>query len=194
VTNLNQQKVEQGRLTGIAPETTAEELRADLEIKRREFQRRNSEGQALLRIQSKLQKLIDERGIEDPMQGLAAAVSDHFRKLTDGRYHEVTLEGTAPTRVGGAVDLETEWLSQGTLGSLALATRLALSELYLKDMSGFFLLDDPLTDMDAARRAAAIHAIGDFAEKHQVLFFTCHPAHANELQQLAGAKSLQMSP
>jgi uncharacterized protein YhaN len=87
----------------------------------------------------------------------------------------------------------TNLLSQGTLGSLALATRLALSELYLKDMPGFFLLDDPFTDLDATRRSAAVQSIGAFAKNHQVLFFTCHPDHASELQSLAGAKNLQVT-
>ena len=40
--------------------------------------------------------------------------------------------------------------------------------------------------------AAAIQAIGTFAKHHQVLFFTCHPEHAGELQSLAGAKSMQV--
>jgi len=190
---LKNLKIEQGRLTGSAPPNTAEELRADLEIKQREFERQQADGQALLRIRSKLQSVIADRGTDDPMQGLATAVSNHFSKLTGGRYQEVTLDGTAPTRVGGALTLETPLLSQGTLGSLALATRLALSELYLKDMDGFFLLDDPFTDMDTSRRAAAIQAIGTFAENHQVLFFTCHPDHAGELQSLAGAKTLQLT-
>jgi recombinational DNA repair ATPase RecF len=187
---LKNLKIEQGRLTGAAPDTTAEELSADLEIKQRAFERQQSEGQALLRIKSRLQTVIAERGIDDPMQGLTAAVSTYFSNLTGGRYQEVTMNGTAPTQVGGALTLETTLLSQGTLGSLALATRLALSELYLKDMGGFFLLDDPFTDMDATRRAAAVEAIGSFSQKHQVLFFTCHPEHAGELQDLAGARSL----
>jgi uncharacterized protein YhaN len=187
---LKNLKIEQGRLTGAAPSNTAEELRADLEIKQREFDRQQADGQALLRIQAKLQTVIADRGIDDPMQGLTTAVSNHFRNLTGGRYQEVTLDGTAPTRVVGALTLDTPLLSQGTLGSLALATRLALSELYLKGMDGFFLLDDPFTDMDSTRRGAAIQAIGTFAENHQVLFFTCHPEHAAELQSHAGAKSL----
>jgi exonuclease SbcC len=186
-------KLEQAALTGAAPDTTAEELSADLEIKQREFERQQAEGQALLRIQAKLQTVIADRGIDDPMQGLTTAVSNHFRNLTGGRYQEVTLDGSTPTRVGGALTLDTPLLSQGTLGSLALATRLALSELYLKDMTGFFLLDDPFTDMDTTRRAAAIQAIGTFAENHQVLFFTCHPEHAGELQSLVGAKNLQIT-
>jgi exonuclease SbcC len=183
-------KLDQAALTGAAPDTTAEELTADLEIKQRKFERQQADGQALLRIQSKLKTVIAERGIDDPMQGLTTAVSNHFSNLTGGRYQEVTMNGTAPTQVGGALTLETTLLSQGTLGSLALATRLALSELYLKDMDGFFLLDDPFTDMDTTRRAAAIQAIGTFAAKHQVLFFTCHPDHAGELQDLAGAQRL----
>lgn len=68
-----------------------------------------------------------------------------------------------------------------------------LSELYLKDMAGFSLLDDPFTDMDTTRRAAAIQAIGTFAQNHQVLFFTCHPEHAEELQSIVGAKNLQVT-
>lgn len=47
--------------------------------------------------------------------------------------------------------------------------------------------------MDAARRAAAIQAIGTFAENHQVLFFTCHPDHARELLDCNEAKSLIMN-
>jgi hypothetical protein len=186
-------KLKQATLTGEAPDNTAEELSADLEIKQREFVRQQSEGQALLRIQSKLQTVISERGIDDPMQGLATAVSSHFDKLTAGRYRDVTLDGSTPVSVSGALQLDTALLSQGTLGSLALATRLALSELYLKDMDGFFLLDDPFTDMDTTRRAAAIQAIGTFAENHQVLFFTCHPEHAEELLENVGANSLKVA-
>ncbi|MEY3895905.1 MAG: hypothetical protein RLZZ214_1425 [Verrucomicrobiota bacterium] len=190
---LKDLKIEQGRLTGAAPPHTAEELRADLEIKQRGFERQQADGQALSRIRAKLQAVIADRGNDDPMRGLTAAVSDHFRNLTGGRYQDVTMDNTAPTRVGGALTLETTLLSQGTLGSLALATRLALSELYLKGMDGFFLLDDPFTDMDASRRRAAVKAIGTFAENHQVLFFTCHPEHAGEMQSLAGAKNFQIS-
>ena len=187
---LKELEVEKGRLSGAAPATTSEELRTDLEITEREFERQQAHGQALLRIKERLQSVIAERGIDDPMQGLTTAVSEHFMYLTGGRYQEVTLAGTAPAQVVGTLTLDTNVLSQGTLGSLALATRLALSELYLKDMDGFFLLDDPFTDMDATRRAAAIQAIGTFAKKHQVLFLTCHKEHAQELQHLVGAKDI----
>ena len=57
----------------------------------------------------------------------------------------------------------------------------------------FFFLDDPFTAIDSTRRAAAIRAIGAFEENHQVLFHTCHPDHAGELQELAGAKTLMVT-
>jgi len=88
--------------------------------------------------------------------------------------------------VNGPTSLPTGLLSQGTLGSLALATRLALAELYLKDDKGFLVMDDPFTDMDPARRTAAAKAIGAFAQQRQVLFFTCHPLHAEELKTAIG--------
>ncbi len=84
--------------------------------------------------------------------------------------------------------METGLLSQGTAGSLALATRLALAELYLDGMEGFLVLDDAFTDMDPDRRRAADRSLGAFAEQRQVIFFTCHPDHARELEEHAGAK------
>ena len=124
------------------------------------------------------------------MQGLTDAVSRHFKDLSCGRYEEVRMEGASPVGVRGAIDLDTAILSQGTLGSLALATRLALAELYLDGMNGFLLMDDPFTDMDEARRRAAMQAVGSFAKDHQVLIFTCHPQHAAELVKVAGANEL----
>ncbi|MEN9974880.1 MAG: hypothetical protein RLZZ282_886 [Verrucomicrobiota bacterium] len=188
---LRELKIEQALLTGAAPNHTAEELRADLEVRQRDFDRQQATGQALLRIQAKLLAVTADQGAVNPMLGLATAVSSHFRELTCGRYDAVTLDGVTPVKIGGALTLDTPLLSQGTLGSLALATRLALSELYLNDMGGFFLLDDPFTDMDASRRAAAIHALASFSENHQVLFFTCHPDHARELKNVPNATTLQ---
>jgi uncharacterized protein YhaN len=60
-------------------------------------------------------------------------------------------------------------------------------------MPGFFLLDDPFTDMDTNRRAAAVQTVGAFEKNHQVIFFTCHPDHAGELQMMAGTKNLLVS-
>jgi exonuclease SbcC len=185
---LSELKIEQAKWAGGAPSQTAEELRDQLEAKEREFQRKQAIGHALLRIRAKLQEVVARSSANDPMEGLASAVAGHFKNLTCGRYDGVKLDGPAPTEISGTVVLETGLLSQGTLGSLALATRMALAELYLDGMEGFLVLDDPFTDMDPPRRHAAECCLGEFAKQRQVLFFTCHPDHARELQDFAGAK------
>lgn len=172
-------------------ERTAEDLRVELDIAEREFQRQLDKGAALLRIKAKLVAILAVRGEGDPLQGLTAAISSHFSALTAGRYTAVQLEETAPARVQGAITLDAVILSQGTLGSLALATRLALAELYLASDQGFLMLDDPFIDMDPIRRGAAAVAIGQFAKSRQVLIFTCHPLHREELEKVAGGEPVQ---
>lgn len=53
------------------------------------------------------------------------------------------------------------------------------------------MLDAPFIDMDPARRGAAAKAIGQFAKSRQVLVFTCHPLHRDELKKLAGGELVQ---
>lgn len=185
---LRRLKIQQAELVGAAPKRTAEELREDLEFKEREFQRQVETGQGFLRIRSKLEEIVSQREDDDPMKGLETSVARHFNDLTSGRYESVRLDGATPVEVTGTLVLETAMLSQGTAGSLALATRLALAELYLDDMEGFLVLDDPFTDMDPERRRSAERCLGGFGEKCQVIFFTCHPDHAREVEELAGAK------
>ena len=185
---LSELKIEHAKLEGRAPIQTAEELRDELETKEREFQRKQATGEALLRIRAKLQDVVANIGAGDPMQGLTSKVASHFNNLTCGRYIGVKLDGATAIEVTGKHVLETALLSQGTMGSLALATRLALAELYFENMEGFAILDDPFTDMDPDRRIAAGRCLGEFAKRSQVLFFTCHPEHRRDLEEHAGAK------
>jgi len=190
---LNKLKIQQAELVGAAPKRTAEELGEDLEFKEREFRRGRERGQSLLRIHSKMEGIVAAIEEEDPMKNLEATIARYFNELTSGRYESVRIDGTTPVEVSGELTLEAGILSQGTAGSLALATRLALAELYLGDMDGFLVLDDPFTDMDPDRRRAAGGCLGAFAEKRQVIFFTCHPDHAAEVVEVAGATRPEIS-
>lgn len=49
-------------------------------------------------------------------------------------------------------------------------------------------IEDPMQG-----RATAVQAIGIFAENHQVLFFTCHPEHADQMQSLPRAKNFNLT-
>ncbi len=186
---LEAARQELARLEGGTPTRTAEDLSAELDLKEREFQRRLAEGQALLRIRDTLETVIAQRGNDDPLQGLTDAIAHRFNALTNGRYTGVTLDGLTPAQVTGHATLSSDLLSQGALGSLALAARLALAELYLREDNGFLLLDDPFTDMDPERRSLAMAALVDFAAHHQVILLTCHTGHAEELVHLGAHRA-----
>jgi uncharacterized protein YhaN len=177
-------RIEQATLAGSTPQRTAEELREELETKVKAFERVNEIGSALLRIKAKLDEVLAFRTDDNPMQKVEAAVAARFHDLTCGAYDRIRMDGAAPVEVTGRVTLPTAMLSQGTLGSLALATRLCLAEWYLEGTGGFMVLDDPFTDMDPARRKAAGQSLKDFANFNQVIYFTCHPEHVTELKLL----------
>jgi uncharacterized protein YhaN len=179
--------IELAELSGASPEKTAEDLKEELDLQERSFQKRVNEGLALQRIKTKLETIIANRDEADPMANLESSIADYFSKLTSNRYQNIRLDGSAPVEVIGQHSLETDLLSQGTAGSLALATRLAMAELYLDEMDGFLILDDPFTDMDPGRRKAAHLCLGKFSKNHQVILFTCHPEHADEILKLTSA-------
>ncbi|MCP4097954.1 MAG: AAA family ATPase [Planctomycetaceae bacterium] len=184
--------IELAELSGGSPEKTAEDLKEELDLHERTFQKRVNEGLALQRIKAKLETIVANRDEADPLANLESSIAEYFSKLTSNRYQNIRLDGTAPVEVIGQHSLETSLLSEGTAGSLALATRLAMAELYLDEMDGFLILDDPFTDMDPDRREAAHGCLGKFSENHQVILFTCHPEHAEELLKLTNASRPQM--
>jgi exonuclease SbcC len=69
-------------------------------------------------------------------------------------------------------------LSAGTKDLFALALRLAMADFFLRSKEGFLLLDDPLVDLDPVRRGLAAASLAEFADRQQLVFFTCQPAHA----------------
>ncbi|NDC77315.1 MAG: hypothetical protein EBZ67_05525, partial [Chitinophagia bacterium] len=88
-------------------------------------------------------------------------------------------DGNLPVTIGNdAIRLEADLLSKGMKGSLALAVRLAYAEVYLSDMDGFLMLDDPFTELDPKRRKRAAELLQEMAMGKQVILFTCHPEHA----------------
>jgi len=182
---LGDLRIQQATLAGSTPLLSAEELREELETKVKAFKRVNEIGSALLRIKVKLDEVFALRADDNPMQKVEEAVAARFRDLTCGAYDRIRMDAGAPVEVTGRVTLPTALLSQGTLGSLALATRLCLAEWYLKGMGGFIVLDDPFTDMDPARRKAAGYSLKDFSKSNQVIYFTCHPEHATELKEFS---------
>ena len=182
---------QQQRLVGSAPARTAEELREELDMAERAFSLTIEEGRSYTRILKTLNE-ISHSSESDPLSAYRTRLEEGFAALTQNRYQGMSLDGTLPKQVSGPNgSIDVGWLSHGTHGSLALATRLAMAEAYLDGDEGVIVMDDPLTEMDQGRRASAIEAIVAFGAKHQVVLLSCHDLHVAELSG-AGASILPL--
>lgn len=120
--------------------------------------------------------------------------------LTGGRYRQAALDtGLAPAvtlpetgeavAVGGEADRQEGALSCATREQAFLAARLAVIDMLWPESGPPLLLDDPLVNFDAMRRAAALEAIAATAQRRQVIVFTCsdeYDAVADCVIELAG--------
>ncbi|SVB69318.1 uncharacterized protein METZ01_LOCUS222172, partial [marine metagenome] len=89
--------------------------------------------------------------------------SDQFRvESTNGEYSEGRLSTGGRSLLNLALRLGTI-----TVESERLPVRLPV------------ILDDALANLDADRRRTAFEVLAEFAEEHQVLYFTCHKHHAD---------------
>lgn len=159
-------------------DTDALSLEVQLESLQSKFERKLQEYKALELAERKLIEIIEQNPY-NPFADFEVETANIFASLTGNRYTEILREGEAPVAVKiNNKEIPTDLLSGGTAASLGLAVRLAYAKLYLKDLDGFFVLDDPFTEMDEERRLLATHTLTQFASEKQTFYFTCHPFHA----------------
>ena len=159
-------------------DTDALSLEVQLESLQSKFERKLQEYKALELAERKLIEIIEQNPY-NPFADFEVETANIFASLTGNRYTEILREGEAPVAVKiNNKEIPTDLLSGGTAASLGLAVRLAYAKLYLKDLDGFFVLDDPFTEMDEERRLLATHTLTQFASEKQTFYFTCHPIHA----------------
>ena len=107
------------------------------------------------------------------------AAEGHFDRITGGRYARIVAPpGDASVRVEteGGESLSTDELSRGTGEQLYLALRFGLIEEFARHAEPLpVVMDDILVNFDPERAARSAAAITDLADRHQVLYFTCHP-------------------
>jgi uncharacterized protein YhaN len=110
------------------------------------------------------------------------AAETHFDRITGGRYSRIiTAPGEATVRIesDGGETKATEELSRGTAEQLYLALRFGLIEEFARHAEPLpVVMDDILVNFDPDRAERAAEALHALAERHQVLFFTCHPRTA----------------
>ena len=170
---LRKSQVELGR---DEPEISEQEASDLLEEAERKFEQAKNKLEALLRIQSVFEQLLEQldTGTFDPW---SESMTRYAQSLTSERYQSLDLEEGKTVR-DTDVEVPFNYLSVGTTTALSLALRLSMAKHFLADREGFLLMDDPMVDLDADRQVLAAEAILEFAEKWQVILFTCHPSHA----------------
>ncbi len=117
------------------------------------------------------------------------SAQDIFTRLTGGRYTRLaTPLGRFEPLVSGATSSgkAPERLSRATAEQLFLALRLS----YIENLASAHpslpvLMDDILVNFDDERRRAAASVIAEFADRRQVVFFTCHQATAETFAKAA---------
>jgi len=176
VTNLSQLEVERGMLMGRleGDNFSTEELYEKLQVAEMTYHNHLAHAQALRRIKQVHQNMNINQF--NPFEAVGKRITELVKLLSGQRYSEVDFSREQlPCQIGNENSKwEIDLLSKGMKGSLALAVRLAYAEVYLGNMDGFLMLDDPLTELDSDRRKLAIEELKKFALKKQIIMFTCH--------------------
>ncbi|HET8776427.1 MAG TPA: AAA family ATPase [Candidatus Limnocylindria bacterium] len=195
---------ERDTLTGIgALEDRIRQLEAAEEIgmKRQELAVLEGRASAMARewaVKALALRLLEEtraRYERERQPDVVRAAESHFERITGGRYSRIiTAPGEATVRIeseGGTAKV-TEELSRGTAEQLYLALRFGLIEEFARHAEPLpVVMDDILVNFDPDRADRAADALHALAERHQVLFFTCHPRTA-ELLDPSGASTVSL--
>lgn len=109
-----------------------------------------------------------------PMQDIADSFTRYLGAISGGRVSSAFPETDKLNMNIYSGDRLVDYgkLSEGTKETVSLAFRLAVLD-HLFPEGGVIVLDDPFTDMDAARAEQSCELLKKCAEKHQVIFLTC---------------------
>ena len=114
--------------------------------------------------------------------------------MTEGRYNCLLPSvgddsaGREAIRVvsSSGLEMDASSLSRGSIEQLYLCLRLGLAETFAERAEALpLILDDVLVNFDPGRAASIAEALAATADRHQVLFFTCHPHLVQLVRQVA---------
>ncbi len=170
------------------PEESAEDLGRQAAEARRTLNGLIQRARGLLRVLIAIDQVDQDPAAiyRDLESGFARSLTE----LTGGKYgHTQPLIAPASTKAepaltrNDAVEIPYSLLSAGMKDAVALAYRLTLAGFLLEKKPGFVLVDDPLVNLDPERQKIAAKMVREFAERSQLLFFTCHDSHRVLLSQ-----------
>jgi len=179
ISGLREQKIS---IESQKPDQSSEELKMQLGEAEQNFQRVLLDGKAIAHIKEKAIDLLGKMDIKT-YEGFQDKFVDYFIHMSGKSFSRVEMEQDLPGKLikDDGSELTYNLLSFGTKDTFSLALRLTMAEYFLRDKSGFLVLDDPLVDMDAGRQSLAAEQINQFAKTRQVIFLTCHPQTAEML-------------
>jgi len=179
ISSLREQKI---TIESQKPDQSSEELNMQLGESEQNFQRILLNGKAIAHIKEKAIDLLGKMDIKT-YEGFQKKFVKYFIHMSGNSFSRVEMEHDIPKKLikGDGSELTYNLLSFGTIDTFSLALRLTMAEYFLRNKSGFLILDDPLVDMDLDRQALAAEQIKEFAKHKQVIFLTCHPQTAKML-------------
>lgn len=179
ISSLREQKI---TIENQKPDQSSEELNVQLAESEQNFKRILIEGKAVAHIKEKASDLLGKMDIKT-YEGFQKKFIKYFIHMSGNSFSMVEMEQDLPEKLikHDGSELTYNLLSFGTKDTFSLALRLTMAEYFLRDKSGFLILDDPLVDMDSGRQALAAEQINEFAKHKQVIFLTCHPQTAEML-------------
>jgi len=179
ISSLREQKI---TIESQKPDQSSEELNTQLGESEQNFKRILLNGKAVAHIKEKAIDLLGKMDIKT-YEGFQKKFVKYFIHMSGNSFSRVEMEHDIPKKLikDDGSELTYNLLSFGTIDTFSLALRLTMAEYFLRDKSGFIILDDPLVDMDLGRQALAAEQIKEFAKHKQVIFLTCHPQTAKML-------------
>jgi len=178
------------------------EATAELGDRRQELAQLEGRARAMARewavraLAHRLLSITRARHERERQPGVIRAAEGHFDRITDGRYARIIAppgESTVRVETESGESRGMDELSRGTGEQLYLALRFGLIEEFAGQAEPLpVVMDDILVNFDVERASRAAAAIGGLAERHQVLYFTCHPWTA-ELLDPDGRRTVRLA-
>jgi len=183
-TKLREKLQELKSLENELPDISTREMRRELQTAEAEFKRLNEKARNLKLIKDTFEAKLEEMD-QNSFQPLVNSFSSYLNQLTAGRYQSAAVDEkfniVLEKEKGKRLPANLELLSFGTYDGTALALRFALFDNLFKEHGGFIILDDCLVNLDPERREKAVELINQFKEKYQIIYTSCSPDRAAEL-------------
>ncbi|WP_135554258.1 AAA family ATPase [Paenibacillus cymbidii] len=135
----------------------------------------------------------------DRQPAVLQLASAYFADITQGKYTRVMaplgVKKLFVRREADGRQLDSALLSRGTAEQLYLAMRLSLAEQFARNVRLPIVMDDIFVNFDAARLRQTLPVLGQVADRHQLLLFTCHTHMAEAVAAVhPGAQVAPLQP